>query len=98
MSERTFRRIKEDLPPSNKQRFKVISDDTITFYHESLDELRIAKNELVNIIKNPNTSAAFKIRASTALFLNLTTMAEFYDSSQVISGISKLKGKNENTI
>jgi len=98
MDERTFRRIKQSLSTSNTQRLNVITDETITFFHESLGDLLKTKNVLVNIIMDPNTSVALKVQASTALGKNLTTMVQFYDSSQVIAGISKLKEENENAI
>ena len=91
MNEKTFRRIKKDLPAFNTQRLEVISEETITFIQESLAVLRTAKNELVKIIKDPNTSDAMKIQASTAMAKNLTTMAEFHDSTPIITSISKLQ-------
>jgi len=96
MNEKTFRRIKKDLPTFNTQRLEVISEEVITFIHESLAVLRTAKNELVKIIEDPNTLAALKIQASTAMAKNLTTMAEFHDSTPIITSISKLKEGMEN--
>jgi len=96
MDERTFRRIKKNLPSFNTQRLEVINEEAITFIHESLDVLKTAKNELVKIIEDPNTSAVMKIQASTAIAKNLTTMAEFHDSGPVITSLSKLKEAMEN--
>jgi len=91
MNERTFRRIKKDLPSFNTQRLEVISEGAITFIHESLVVLQIAKNEIVKIIQDPNTSAILKIQASNAMAKNLTTTAEFHDSTPIITSLSKLK-------
>ena len=91
MNGRTFRRIKKDLPTFNTLRLEVISDEAITFIHESLIVLQIAKNEIVKIIIDPNTSATLKIQASNAMAKNLTTTAEFHDSTPIITLLSKLK-------
>ena len=95
MDERTFRRIKKNLPTSNTQRAEIMSTETITFTQESIGELRIAKYELVKIISNSDTSMALKIQACTALTKNLVTMIEFYDSSPVIASLARIKDDNE---
>ncbi len=97
MNEKTFRRIKKDLPTFNTQRLEVISEETITFIHESLAVLQIAKKEIIKIIQDPNTSVILKIQASNAMAKNLMTMAEFHDSTPIITLLSKLKGGMENT-
>jgi len=98
MDERTFRRIKKTLPTSNTQKVIILSDQAITFIQESIGDLCIAKNELVKIITDPNTSVALKIHASTAIAKNLITMAEFYDLSPVIDGLSQIKGDDGDAI
>ena len=70
MDEKTFRRIKKDLPSFNTQRLEVINEEAITFIHESLAVLSTAKNELVKIIEDPNTSAIMKIHAWFKLIKN----------------------------
>ncbi len=97
MHERSFRRIKKSLPASNTQRLEIISNETTTFFHESLGDMRTSKNELMKTITDPNTSIAIKIHASTALTRTLITMAEFHDSTPIITLLSKLKGGMENT-
>ena len=98
MSEKTFRRIKKDLPTSNTQRLELVSDGSITFILESLDVLRTTEVGLFKIFHDTNEASLTKIKAAQAISKTRLGMAEFYDASPFIASLSELKGVNENAI
>ena len=98
ISGRNFRRVKKILPMSNSERIETVNEDWTRFILESIIILRSNENILFNILKDPNTSVGVKFKACDSISKNRLVMAQFYDTSPIITTLSQIKGDDVNVI